>query len=340
MPARLRYILNALMDRADGLGHKLRRALGLKEKTLGTARTGRDRYDLPLAGGTGSGFLILLVALMTFLATMALSASLALQGLGTQWRSGLEGKATVEIPATDEDGKVRPEPLRRESRTKILTFLKGAPAVAKADLLAPADLASLVEPWLGAPGDNGGLQGIALPDLISVTLADQTPETLQALDEKIRAIDSRARLDRHQDWLADMLRLARALQTAAMVLVLVTGLTTAASVGGAVRSRMAEHKADIEILHLMGAMDSYVVRQFQRHTAGLALRGGLIGLLGAGVVLWGLKALAGTGDNAGTPAFSLSTFQTLVLVCLPGLAACVAGLSARMTVSRALARMP
>lgn len=335
-----RPFLQTLIDRADRLGHGLRRALGLKEKTLGTARTGGERYDLPLAGGAGTGFLILLVALMTFLAALALSASFALQGLGSQWRSGLEGKATIEIPATDATGKILPESVRRQTRSDLLAFLKAAPAVAQANLLEPPDVSALVEPWLGGTAKGGGLQGIVLPDLISVTLARSDAQALRALDDRIRTIAPRARFDRHQDWLSDMLRLARALQTASLILVLVTGLTTAASVGGAVRSRMAEHKADIEILHLMGAMDSYVVRQFQRHTAGLALRGGALGLLGAAALLLTLKAIAGAGEGVGFPDVSLSAFQTLILLSLPALAALLAGLSARLTVSRALARMP
>ncbi|HRC26079.1 MAG TPA: permease [Alphaproteobacteria bacterium] len=327
----------SLLDRTR---QTVRRALRLKERTLGTARTGRERYDLPLAGGTGTGFLILLIALMTFLAAMALSASFLLQGMGSAWRSGLEGKATVEIPATDAQGRILSEQTRAENRRAVLAFLKGAPAVAQARALEPAEITALVGPWLGEADAKGGLQGIVLPDIVALTLARDDDESVSALETRLHAITPRARLDTHRDWLADMLRATRALQTAALVLALVTGATTAASVGGAVRSRMAEHKADIEILHLMGAMDSYVVRQFQRHTAGLALRGGIAGLCGALALLLAMNALAGDGTETLLPDLSFSALQTAILLSLPVFAAGIAALAARATVSRALARMP
>ena len=58
---------------------KLRR----REKALGVAQ-GRRVYDLPLNRASGTGFLVLLIALMTFLAMLALSASFALSAMTTR----------------------------------------------------------------------------------------------------------------------------------------------------------------------------------------------------------------------------------------------------------------
>lgn len=329
------------LDRfAAWISSAVRRAPGLRERTIGTARTGRGRYDLPLSGASGTGFLMLLVALMTFLAMLALSGAFALQEIGTHWRSGLEGRATVEIPATDSAGKILSESTRSSARKEILSFLKGAPAVMEAKALERSEIAELVGPWLGDTENLPAMEGIALPDLIAVTLARDDPESIAALDRKIRAIAPRARIDAHQDWLGDMLRFTGALQTAALILALVTGATTAASVGGAVRSRMAEHKADIEILHLMGATDSYVIRQFQRHSMSLAFRGGCAGLAGGWAVMLLISFVAGSSASVILPDVSFSGVQIAVLLALPLFAAGIACLAARLTVRRALAHMP
>lgn len=318
----------------------LRRIVGIKEKTIGAARTGRGRYDLPLSGSSGTGFLTLLVALMTFLAMLALSGAFMLQGIGAHWRSGLEGRATIEIPATDSDGKILPESTRMAAQREILSFLKGAPAVSEASILSRAEISALVGPWLGDADDQSAMEGIALPGLIAVTLVRDDPDSMAALERKIRAIAPRARIDAHQDWLGDMLRFTGALQTAALVLALVTGATTAASVGGAVRSRMAEHKADIEILHLMGATDSYIMRQFQRHAMSLAFRGGCAGLAAGSGVMALTALVAGSGTSAILPEVSFTPVQIAVLLSLPILASGLAALAARLTVRRTLSHMP
>ena len=74
-----------------------------KERTLGVARQKR-KYDLPLNKGVGRHFLKVLIALMSILAIFALSASFALSEMTQRWESGLENKATVEVPAEDKFG--------------------------------------------------------------------------------------------------------------------------------------------------------------------------------------------------------------------------------------------
>ena len=77
-----------------------------KDKRLGSAQ-GKRRYDLPLNQSVGTGFLMVLIALMTFLAIMAVSTSFALNSMTAHWSSGLENKVTIEIPAETNNGTIR-----------------------------------------------------------------------------------------------------------------------------------------------------------------------------------------------------------------------------------------
>jgi cell division transport system permease protein len=66
------------------------------ERVLGKAQ--KRRYDLPLNKGSGTGFLVILIALMTFLGMLALASSFALSAMTARWSSGLENRLTIESP--------------------------------------------------------------------------------------------------------------------------------------------------------------------------------------------------------------------------------------------------
>ena len=78
----------------------------VKPKKLGVAQS-RGRYDLPLNRSAGTYFLMLLVALMTFLAMMSLAATMFIGSISDHWSSGLENKITIEIPAVNRQGDIR-----------------------------------------------------------------------------------------------------------------------------------------------------------------------------------------------------------------------------------------
>src|SRR3546814_6586819 len=67
----------------------------------------------------------------------------------------------------------------------------------------------------------------------------------------------------------------------ALVVVLLVVLAASIMVAFVTRMGLAAHQRSIELLHMLGAQDSYVARQFQNHALRFGLRGGLIGLLGA-----------------------------------------------------------
>jgi len=108
----------------------------------------------------------------------------------------------------------------------------------------------------------------------------------------------------------------------------------------AVRSGLAVHREVIEVLHLMGAQDSYIARQFQRHALTMALRGSLGGALLAAAVLGGLSHVAADVDAALLANAHMPVWQWALLVLVPMLACLIAMATTRHTVLRALRRLP
>ncbi|MBI4031293.1 MAG: permease [Proteobacteria bacterium] len=306
------------------------------EKTVGTSQ-GKRLYDLPLNRDEGTGFLILLIALMSLLAVLAIAASFTLSAMTERWTSGLENRITIEIPAEGTDGRI----LGRDEVTALsdraLQILKSTPSVHTAHMLDESELTALVKPWLGS---GLSFSGIPLPSLIAVTLSDAENTDMRALEEKIISAIPQARIDTHETWLNDLLRFTKSLRLVSAILLVVIGITTATAVAGAIRSRMAVHAEEISLLHLMGASDNYISRQFQHNAFVLALRGSATGTAAGILTLLLIGWISGQMGANLLPEFHLGIANMLAIAALPFLAAALAALTSRQTVHRALKDMP
>lgn len=307
-----------------------------KNRALGVAQPG-GRYDLPLTQSAGSGFLIMLVGLMTFLAMMAISATMALSSVTQHWSSGLENRLTIEIPAVMPDENIRSPEQISVLAGNITKILSDNPNIQDFQVLGEKEIQDLVAPWLG---EDIGLDNIPLPGLISVHLKNHEVVQMEQLQNALHGLSPDITLDTHESWLADIIRMASSLKISAGAITLIIALTTITAIAGAIRSRMSEYKDDIELLHLMGAGDLYITKQFQRHALMMSLQGSIIGAA-CGFVLMGIMMIISDSDAHNMlPDFSLSALQILALLALPPIVAAMAAQTARITVLRVLSMMP
>ena len=279
----------------------------------------------------------LLIALMCVLGMLALGASFALSAMTHRWSDGLAGKISVEIPATDSGGDVIAPGIVRSMTDDVQKVLSAHPDIAQATITEEAQVKELLAPWLGA---DMAMDSIPVPGLISVSFRDGAAPDLAQLASQIKEAAPGARIDTHESWLTDVLRFTGALQFAAALLTLIIGITTLVAVAGGVRSKLNENKEELELLHLMGATDSYIARQIQRHTLLLAMQGGTIGMFLGGIALIAISMVAGRIGVNLVPDFTLTDGQRFALVLMPVPIALLAMLTARFTVLRVLTRMP
>lgn len=307
-----------------------------KERSLGVAH-GKRRYDLPLNKSAGSGFLKLLIALMTVLAMLALAASFALSEMTDRWSSGLENRATVEIPAEDAEGNLLDREKIKQETDKAGQILESHPAVADVQIMNEDEIKQLVAPWLG---EDLAMDSVPIPGILSLTFQENAEVNLKLLQDRLQQAAPGARIDTHESWLADLLRFTGALQFSAALLTLVIGITTFVAVAGAVKSRLAIHRDELELLHLMGATDAYITKQIQRHTLILGFQGGIMGALIGGALLFVINWISGEMGVSLLPDFTLSHVQQAFLVLMPVFIAFIGMVTARFTVLRTLAQMP
>jgi cell division transport system permease protein len=139
----------------------------------------------------------------------------------------------------------------------------------------------------------------------------------------------------------DMANAAAASGLAVLVLVLIVTLL---SVTFATRGAMATNRPIIEVLHYVGATDSFVASQFQRHFLVLGLKGGAIGgglaivLFGAiqGMNVWLNGTAAGDEAMALFGSFTIGATGYLAILGQVILMALVTALASRTTVNRTL----
>jgi len=271
-------------------------------------------------------FLPWTIAVMVYLAALALAGALALDGAMRRFHLGLAGTATVQLPDGDAAAVGR-----------ALDVLRATSGVRAARPLPPDELQALVAPWLG----KGALpDGIALPAMIDVTLDPAAKPDLVALAAKLQAAAPGATLDDHRAWLDRLVWLGRAGQLVALAVVAAAMLATMAMVIVATRAGLAQHQQVVEVLHLIGARDRWIAGRVQGHALSLALRGGLLGLALTALTLFALWRLGQGLFGTLLPGVALAPAQWGLLVGLAPAGALLAMLTARVTVMRALARLP
>ena len=123
-----------------------------------------DRATYILPRDKGAAPLDFVIAVMAFLAALALGASLVATRAAHGWQSGLSDRITVQV-MPPEQGDPRTG-LDMETRA-ALSVLNATPGIAHASLLSDAQINALVEPWIGK---DGVVAGIPLPRLIDATI--------------------------------------------------------------------------------------------------------------------------------------------------------------------------
>jgi len=236
------------------------------------ARTQRLPGLRPLApvvpkAGVASQALILVIAIMSFLACVTVGAVSLVNKSAASWQSQIAREATIQIrPADNMDMETALE----DARTIAASF----PGVREARIISRKETVALLEPWLGS---GLGLDELPVPRLVVVTIDEASPPDFIELRSVIREAIPAASLDDHRAWVDRLVDMAR---TMTLIGVSVLGLVLAAlvlTVIFATRGAMAGNHQIIEVLHFIGAEAGYIARQFQTRFLFSGIWGGVAG---------------------------------------------------------------
>lgn len=286
------------------------------------------RRDLPFERDQSTRFLPWIVALMVFLGVLMFAAALVVSSAVDIWDDTLTGRMTVQVPDSAATGEIT---------RQLADLLENTPGISRVRIIPDAEARALLIPWLGEGVVRSGLPVPSLIDLEIAPGAGLDPALLQA---RLAETAPDVTVDDHRAWLSALITLARTAEFLAFSILALIASAAVIAVIFTTRSGLAVHSAIIELLHQMGAPDTYIAGQFQMQALTLALRGGIAGGLSAAIVLLLFGWISQGIDAAFLPDLSLSIAGWLVLLLVPAGAVVIAMLTARLTVLRALARMP
>ena len=297
----------------------------------------RPPSDLPLDQDPSGRFLPWLVAVMVFLLSLTIAGLFILEAVTSRWDENIAGSLTIQLaPVTHAEMTAEERAAADSGRLdRLMRLLAETPGIETAEALSDATLSAMLEPWIGR---SDLISDLPIPKIIELTLSRSVPINLDQLEETLIRELPGAHLDDHRLWLERLDDLADYVEAVGIGLV---GLVMAATVIAVVfvtRSGLELHRDIIELLHLMGAKDSYIARQFARHAMSLGLKGGVagLGLVTPCLILMGL--LFGRFDALIAAVFSAPLFW-VCLALLPLLAAGIGRMTARRTVLRVLRHM-
>jgi len=295
-----------------------------------------SRFETPIVprATISARALIAIIAIMTFLASLTTGVVMLVRAAANEWQADVAREFTIQIrPVAGHDIEMEV--------VKAAVIARASAGIAEVRPYSKEETTRLLEPWLGS-----GLQidDLPVPRLIVVRItpgaAPDLAQLRQTLAEQIPGLS----LDDHRGFVDRMRAMTRAVVVLGIGVLLLVLAATVLSLPFATRAAIATNRPVIEVLHLIGAKDSFIARHFQQHFLRLGLEGGLIGS-GSAIQLFALAELAGGWFGSGPAGEQLSAlFGTasigmpgyLAMLAQAGVIACVTAATSRYMVSRTI----
>ena len=304
--------------------------------TVGRRNRSPEAALVPAASIAGRA-MITVVAIMTFLASLAAGGAVLISQTSRDWRSTVSREATIQVrpvPGRDIEADV----------DAIARAVRGTPGISDVRPMSKHESELLLEPWLGQAVN---LDELPVPRMIVLKLDASPRVDFVHLKERIARSAPGAILDDHRLWSERLANMANVLVAIAILLLglIVTALGLAVSF--ATHGAMAGNREIIEVLHFVGASDAFIASQFQRRFLRLGLRGGAAGAAGAALLFLAAGALSrwiaatpsGEQLEALFGSFSIGWMGYSAIALIAAISAGLSGQTSRIIVFRRLRRL-
>jgi cell division transport system permease protein len=237
-----------------------------RERPQVSARARNMSPIVPRASISGRA-LVAVVAIMTFLASITTGTVLLVSASAAEWQSEVGSEITIQVrPAAGRD-------LDRDA-VAVAEAMRAQPGIVEIRPFSKDESAKLLEPWLGS---GLSLDDLPVPRVIVARLQPGATLDLAALRARVTQAAPSASVDDHRAWIERMRSMTGATVFAGIGILALVIVATIISVSFATRGAMAANRPIVEVLHFVGAGDSYIANRFLRHFLRLGLEGGLIG---------------------------------------------------------------
>ncbi len=250
--------------------HKIQLAAYRRQTRLAAQRPNQLVPENTVSGNA----LTVIIAIMSFLACLTLGAVTLVRDASRDWQLDVEREITIQVRPIDGVDTAT-------ESAKAAAIARQTPGIASVQVLDDDANARLLEPWLGSGLD---LSDLPIPRLIVVKLASPGSADMSALAASLSSQVKGAIVDDHAGWASRLQSMANVTVFAGLAILALVFVATVLSVIFATRGAMAINSGVVSVLHIVGAEDGFIAREFQRHFLLLGLRGGLIGAAAAALL--------------------------------------------------------
>ena len=294
------------------------------------------KNELPLKNENTTMFLEVIISIAIFIFAITLSGVLSIDSMISSWNKSILGSLTVQIMPirSANQEKVRAEALAYQE--KAVDFLKSVNGVLKVTPLTDEQLNELIQPWLG---DGINISDLPTPRIIDVKISPDAEIDFNQLAIDLSQASPQASLDNHQLWLNKLIAFADGINLIASTILLLVIAITSGAIFYTTHMSLGLHRNIIEILHIIGAKDTYIAQQYARRMAFLGLIGGVIGVTLAIPTIFFIGNLAQAIEGGIISDASLGFADWFAIMSLPLFSMIISMLTAYYTVKHTLKKM-
>lgn len=285
--------------------------------------------DIPFARDDAHRMLPLMVACLVGFSALLLMVAFSLSNnIQTQARD-VYGTLQIELSSDTNAATL----------DKVIAILKRTQGVQDVVVLGKKQLEGLLKPWLG---ENLALDDLALPVMLDVktdVANNITTVDVLALNAVLEKISKGALVEDRGPWLDHMAQALKYVQGVVLFIASALMLCMIAMIVLVSRTSLKLHFKTVSLLHMFGATDQYILRQFQLNSAWLAARGALMGIV-ATLLIMGFAVIATQQwESPILPTLTVTASHIIGLIALPIFTALIAWIATRLTVQSMLTQM-
>ncbi len=281
-------------------------------------------------------FMYVLSSIYMYLFVVVLAMVMSIHSMVTNWEKDITGSITVQVlPVEDDSKKIDTEKTQAEVN-KVLQYMENVSGVKSVNVLDAQSIEKLMTPWLGNKVD---ISSLPIPQLMDIQLKEDAEINYDEITRNLYKITPNASIDNHRLWLNRLLKFANSLNSLALAVLTMVVVICAFSIYYSTRASLGINMNSIEILHIIGAQDDYVARQYARSYAKIGFFSGVIGLMIAvpTIILiskYAISAGSGLLNGAG-----LTQLNWIIMMFTPVFSLFFAKITAYYTVRKSLEKM-
>lgn len=291
------------------------------------------KKELPLQDDSSNLFLQIMISIAVFLFGVTLAGVLSINSMLETWNESILGSLTVQVMPVNDVNQEQAKAQTLAQQEKAVELLKSKPEVEKVTPLNNEQLQKLIQPWLG---DGVEVNDLPIPQLIDVKLKIGAEVDFMGWAEELAGAAPQASLDNHKLWLNKLIKFADGLKVLALAILVLVVFITSGAIFYCTQTSLGLHKHIIEILHLMGAKDTYVAQQYAKRTGWLGFQGGIYGLFLAIPTIFVIANLAKQIEGGIISEARLNMIDWAAILSLPLFSMLIAMFTAYYTVKKTL----